>query len=286
MKRLFALMLLAVLALSTAGCTPLTGNSKYTYLPKSVHVNGSKESVEYIYDDNMHLQKLSCTDYFGPHSFPVTTDRKGNVLSYEGQYRESDDVIAFKQVSFTYTKNGKLLTSKENGTIKERTYDSKGLLKSLKRTRSSYVVYMECEYDRNENLISIYKYRDTVSDENLYMATELSYNEQGQRTQEVCYDGDGNCIGSVQYSYTDSNTIAQLKRFTTDGNLHNTTTFTFDACGNLIEQQVEGKDYNAKSTYTYEYIKVPISSAPQNVYVYHKTLPELDIFDWYDFSNV
>ena len=81
-------------------------------------------------------------------------------------------------------------------------------------------------------------------------------------------------------------TIAYVQFFNKDGTVSETTTYTFDYCGNLVESHTRSDDSEHTTTYRYEYKKVPLASAPQNIYVYHTTLPELDIFDWYDVSNV
>jgi len=292
MKKLLSLMLLAALVLSITGCQPSnkqTFDPHYAYLPTIVRLersDGYKNTVKYIYDDNYHLQTLYYQNYYGEYGFPVTTDSNGNVLSYEGSFQASDDLIDYMRQSYTYTEDGKLLTSATTNESQERTYDSNGLLKSIKRVRSSYVVYIECEHDSSGKLTDIRRYRTAVSKGMLYSHTKLSYNEQGQRTQELRYNKDGVCIYSIQYSYQDGQTIVQMERFYSNGELRNTDTYTFDYCGNLIEDHTVSKDYESTTTYHYEYKKVPISSAPENIFIFHHTLPELEFYDWYDYSNI
>ena len=77
-----------------------------------------------------------------------------------------------------------------------------------------------------------------------------------------------------------------MESFTDDGQLWNTRMFTFDHTGNLIESHLISSSYESKTTYQYSYKKVPVSSAPQNIYVFHNSLPEIGISDWYDLVNV
>ena len=292
MKKLLALMLLTMLILNLSACVPSSTNTfdpNFVYLPTYVKVEtstGYTTSMRYTYGDNYHLKTLTYGNYFGEYNFPVTTDSDGHVLSYKGSFQASDDLIDYMSFDYTYAEDGKLLSITTDAgvwteQIKERTYDSNGLLKRIKIFQPNHkrTTYIECEHDENGNIISVRKYQEQVSEDQLYSFVEISYNENGQRIQELRHDGNGTCTDSVHYTYEDTKTIAYVQFFNKDGTVFETTTYTFDYCGNLVEAHTRSDDSEHTTTYRYEYKKVPLASAPQNIYVYHKTLPELGLFD-------
>ena len=282
---LAAMLLLSVLCLGRKTVYLPVRTEVYNYTDD--HPEGQlSNTTRYYYNAFSHPTMLIYQNSFGRYTLDVECDFRGNVLSCDGNYQVSDDLLSGTHISNTYTWNGKLLNSNPDYTTSyERTYDFTGKITAIKRTRGQnqeYTVITRFTHNAFGKPLTAHHYRVNGETEQLYEYTEFSYNWIGKLKKEVRYDANGTPIRFFDYLYKDGKTVVNMALGSTPDKYQ--TTLIFDHAGNLVEQTYHSSQNKTTYVYTYRPMQVPFFIS-KNTFVYHKSFPEFGLGEWYDFWN-
>lgn len=298
MNKLLTFVLLAALILCIAGCS--ASDTSTMRLPAKMEhrlYNGDYPSgrlqttVEYKYDANNHLQELLCTNLYGTFSLQVTCDQIGRVLSCSGDYQTTADGAYYVDIRNTYSEDGKLLTHRDGETVCEYTYNSNGLLTSIKETQGEtgqHVTVRKYAYMQDDKLLSVHSYSLDGSIETLLTWTKYEYSQNvfpGRLERETLYNSDNKPIFQVTYSYDYAQgfTYAEVKNVS--ATFPATQQFTFDTDGNLYKHSYGYNQTQEESfVFTYRERTTQLTNA-EDIFTFHKHLGKAGISAWFDNVN-
>ena len=227
------------------------------YIRKYYDDGGQKEYTCYSY--NRYTDTETGEYYYVLSGWYIYQyDENGNETAYL-TYNASGELNYSEQ--YTYDENDNLIEYVEKdaaGNITSRevyTYYANG-------ERASYTRYGEYgissyrEYYEN----SKYKYYESYSysyssEEGKYVVSSKivhKYNEHGNPTEYIQYDGEGNITDSSkwEYTYDDNDRVTDYKEYDKDGNLSYQRTTTYYASGN---EETETISYDGRINYHYKY---------------------------------
>ena len=232
-------------------------SSSYTYdsLDRLTGVNFGDVSAAYTYDANNRL----LTDSRGDHTSTYTYNKaglvtalqnsSGDLYNYSYSYRlDGNQLTKFdgdNVDTYTYNDLGQLTRENINNTDITYTYDTCGNRTEMYENNKYYTT--EYSYDKNNRLISSYKYSNDYND---ITETEYEYDANGNLLFKgigVLDDAtdeaeDANLNGSVDYGTNYIyNTRGQMTGAVTDSKV---ISYTYDATGRRSSKTVNGQTTN------------------------------------------
>lgn len=212
----------------------------------------SSEGTRYVLSKELHYSNNSLTNII-----EYTLDEAGNVVSrydssrdkhFFNEYDEEgrlikewiyDETDGYEECQYTYDEKGRRIhktvrfeSENEHYNYESYSYNEKGLLSTIRN--SFYYFKYELRYDDKNNLIR----KDCLSlvggNEIDPITTIYKYDSDGRLIEEITASSDSDSYVSRSYKY-DGNTITEYAHGYEPDSITGTTTYTYDAYGNVMK---------------------------------------------------
>lgn len=277
MKKLFALTLAAVLAVSLAAChgekEPETTAGQPQDTTQESHISDGIDYTEVERENVVILSAIANAAQDTQHTITwetleqrlmtsLTVDTDGEELEVSFSYRESQrtctvigltaDVI----VTFGWNRDGQLTSVVEassGGTYElAYSYDANGLCKEKAASRNgelaSRTAYV---YDENENLLTRMV---TLPDGSVSEKVTFTYDEKGDLTGEITQRGSGEAVEKrYGYTYDEDGRLLEMVTMDEAGNQTGRTAYTYDEEGRKATESVfAGEEMTSRREFSYD----------------------------------
>ena len=211
---------------------------------KAVNKSGNKESYTVKLDKSGRIKKITCTTDDKDTAFEYTFkyDENGNVIKYKGFDSEKGKFTTKNTYSDGLLKKS-VTTAEELTETIINDYNEEGRLSRNETTTvypgsSTYVSYVEYEYDKNGRCIAE-KYSDPAGDD--ITVFKRTYNSKGFNTKSECVEYNGltgyNPVTTsiVKNKYSKAGDLIKHVTYDVGGEVTRTLEVTYDELGNYVD---------------------------------------------------
>ena len=258
MKKMMAMLLVLMLAVSLAACTQAT-ETIYVQT-KSVRTIGENEiRMEYTYSEDG--TPISIKTYFNNKPYQNTVSRTSGGIQYL-TITDANGNSTTQSTEYKYDDDGKVLqvTTSISGTeaaYTNYTYDDKGRLSTTVAVTAAAVINTTYTYDDNDNLISALEQNQNNGE---YNRTDYVYNADGDVIKESTFSAEDTLKSYVEISINADKTQKTFTYYNGDGTATGEVVVeTYDEHGNKVRAvtTIDGEEAMVVVN-TYMALEVPV----------------------------
>lgn len=235
MRKMIAMLLVMVLAVSLTACTQAKTETIYVQTQSLRTIGDNEIRMEYEYSENG--TPVSIKTYFNDKLYQSTTSRTSGGIQYL-TITDADGNSSTQATENKYDDQGKLLqvSTSIGGTeaaYTNYTYDTDGRLAGTVSVTAAAVIDTTYTYDDSGNLTSVLEKNQNAG---TYSRTDYVYNESGDVIKESIFSGEDTLDAYMEISYNADKSEKTITYYGGDGKATGEVVVeTYDAHGNKVK---------------------------------------------------